>query len=82
MAETKVSAGLRREIKWAGDLVRIGQDPVGEAVAIGEDETGDRVVRVLDTPLGVIIRTTLKRRRLFLPAGARRGAASQIGTVP
>jgi putative transposase len=49
------------QIKWAGELVFVGEALIGEPVGVAETETGDWLVRYADVELGYI---HPQRRRL------------------
>jgi hypothetical protein len=49
------------QIKWAGELVFVGEALIGEAVGVVETEAGDWLVRYADVELGYI---HPQRRRL------------------
>ena len=74
------------QIKWAGELIFVGEALIGEPVGVVETEAGDWLVRYADVELGYI---HPQRRRLSprpLPAANRpvdlMGIAAAIPTTP
>ena len=74
------------QIKWAGELIFVGEALIGEPVGVIETESGDWLVRYADVELGYI---HPQRRRLSprpLPAANRpvdlMGIAAAIPTTP
>jgi len=50
------------EIKWQGDLVHVSSALVGEAIGVAETDDGSWQVLFFDVPIGVIDRSTRRRR--------------------
>lgn len=62
------------EIKWAGELVFIGEALAGEPVGIAETQAGDWIVRFSTIDLALIERRTNKIRRFTAARPGRREA--------
>ena len=58
------------QIKWAGELIFVGEVLIGEPVGVSETDSGDWLVRFADVELGYIdlARRRLARRPLRAPA--------------
>jgi hypothetical protein len=74
------SAGSAPAAK-SGALVFISESLIGEPVGIAETDAGDWVVRFADIDLGLIDRTSKRRRRFLAPRPGRKEAnLEQTGT--